>query len=230
MSWDGKEEQICGRKFINYLSSYTVAWIYSMTWIIKYRNLSNNFAWIQGCNNPIAMARAAGPAPVTGPTIRDYLNRDRPSLWVVMLMSILIYVPVPPSYIPHMLTLNTFVHISHTHAHLHSHTYTLTHLHACTYREEATDIIKSATKKVGSGALAAWEEEQNDVSNNYYAIYNTTPNNSDLILVCLYCMCHKRYREELRRERVKRLGEASGSRGSSKSRDSKKKKKVILFP
>ena len=32
-----------------------------------------------------------------------------------------------------------------------------------TYREEATDIIKAATKKVGSGALAAWEEEQNDV-------------------------------------------------------------------
>lgn len=30
-------------------------------------------------------------------------------------------------------------------------------------REEATGIIKAATKKVGSGALAAWEEEQNDV-------------------------------------------------------------------
>lgn len=34
----------------------------------------------QVCNNPVAMARAAGPAPVTGPTIRDYLSRDRPSL------------------------------------------------------------------------------------------------------------------------------------------------------
>jgi hypothetical protein len=115
----------------------------------------------------------------------------------------------------------------HTHTHTHSfifHTCCI----ACTYREEATDIIKSATKKVGSGALAAWEEEQNDVSD--YVVYNATPNDSDLILVCMYRMCHKRYREELRRERAKRLGEASGSRGSSKSRDSKKKKKVLLFP
>ncbi|XP_064394755.1 protein FAM133-like [Halichondria panicea] len=32
------------------------------------------------CNNPVAMARASGPPPVTGPTIRDYLARDRPSL------------------------------------------------------------------------------------------------------------------------------------------------------
>ena len=33
------------------------------------------------CNNPVAMARAAGPPPITGPTIKDYLGRDRPSLW-----------------------------------------------------------------------------------------------------------------------------------------------------
>ena len=38
----------------------------------------------QVCNNPVAMARAAGPAPVTGPTIRDYLGRDRPSLYVLI--------------------------------------------------------------------------------------------------------------------------------------------------
>ncbi|KAL5476224.1 hypothetical protein EMCRGX_G026140 [Ephydatia muelleri] len=30
--------------------------------------------------NPIAMARARGPAPTSGPTIRDYLSRNRPSL------------------------------------------------------------------------------------------------------------------------------------------------------
>ncbi|XP_071033247.1 protein FAM133 isoform X2 [Parasteatoda tepidariorum] len=29
--------------------------------------------------NPIAMARARGPATSGGPSIRDYLNRDRPS-------------------------------------------------------------------------------------------------------------------------------------------------------
>lgn len=29
--------------------------------------------------NPIAMARARGPVSTGGPSIRDYLNRDRPS-------------------------------------------------------------------------------------------------------------------------------------------------------
>uniref|UniRef100_A0A8C5X102 Family with sequence similarity 133 member B n=1 Tax=Malurus cyaneus samueli TaxID=2593467 RepID=A0A8C5X102_9PASS len=29
--------------------------------------------------NPIAMARARGPAPNSGPTIQDYLNRPRPT-------------------------------------------------------------------------------------------------------------------------------------------------------
>ncbi|CAH3119053.1 unnamed protein product, partial [Porites lobata] len=30
--------------------------------------------------NPVAMARARGPPPSSGPTIRDYLNRNRPTL------------------------------------------------------------------------------------------------------------------------------------------------------
>ena len=30
--------------------------------------------------NPIAAARARGPAPVSGPTIKDYLGRNRMSL------------------------------------------------------------------------------------------------------------------------------------------------------
>ncbi|KFM82340.1 hypothetical protein X975_21317, partial [Stegodyphus mimosarum] len=29
--------------------------------------------------NPIAMARARGPISSSGPSIRDYLNRERPS-------------------------------------------------------------------------------------------------------------------------------------------------------
>uniref|UniRef100_A0A670Y4J8 Family with sequence similarity 133 member B n=1 Tax=Pseudonaja textilis TaxID=8673 RepID=A0A670Y4J8_PSETE len=29
--------------------------------------------------NPIAMARSRGPAPSSGPTIQDYLNRPRPT-------------------------------------------------------------------------------------------------------------------------------------------------------
>ena len=33
-------------------------------------------AWI----NPIAAARASGPKEVTGTTIRDYLDRDRPTM------------------------------------------------------------------------------------------------------------------------------------------------------
>jgi len=33
----------------------------------------------QGYINPIALARQAGPAEHSGPTIRDYLNRPRPS-------------------------------------------------------------------------------------------------------------------------------------------------------
>ena len=43
-------------------------------------------------------------------------------------------------------------------------------------------------------------------------------------------MTYKRYKEELRKQRVKRLGEASGSRSGSKSRDTKKKKKVKFYP
>ncbi|XP_073230358.1 protein FAM133B-like [Porites lutea] len=30
--------------------------------------------------NPVAMARSRGPPPSSGPTIRDYLNRNRPTL------------------------------------------------------------------------------------------------------------------------------------------------------
>lgn len=30
--------------------------------------------------NPIAMARARGPANTSGPSIKDYLGRDRPTL------------------------------------------------------------------------------------------------------------------------------------------------------
>ena len=33
--------------------------------------------------NPIAMARAKGPAPSSGPSIRDYLSRNRPTLYVI---------------------------------------------------------------------------------------------------------------------------------------------------
>ena len=33
-------------------------------------------AWV----NPIALARAQGPPPISGPTIKDYLSRPRPSL------------------------------------------------------------------------------------------------------------------------------------------------------
>ena len=32
--------------------------------------------------NPIAMARAKGPPVVSGPTIKDYLGRNRPTLYV----------------------------------------------------------------------------------------------------------------------------------------------------
>ena len=34
--------------------------------------------------NPIAQARARGPPPSSGPSIRDYLNRDRPTLCVII--------------------------------------------------------------------------------------------------------------------------------------------------
>ena len=33
-------------------------------------------AWV----NPIAAARASGPKEITGTTIRDYLDRDRPTM------------------------------------------------------------------------------------------------------------------------------------------------------
>lgn len=35
---------------------------------------------MQAYMNPIAMARASGPAPTSGPTIKDYLGRPRPTL------------------------------------------------------------------------------------------------------------------------------------------------------
>lgn len=38
-------------------------------------------------------------------------------------------------------------------------------------REEAADIIKAATKQKGSGTLAAWEEEQNDVITCHLQLY-----------------------------------------------------------
>ena len=125
------------------------------------------------------MARAAGPAPVTGPTIRDYLNRDRPSLWVLIsahhdLNSIYTL----PSSRVHSLSPS----LSHTHTHTYHYMYSLNScsIHTIIYREEATDIIKAATKKVGSGALAAWEEEQNDVM-------LSTPQLTTVIL-CLYVL------------------------------------------
>ena len=48
------------------------------------------------------------------------------------------------------------------------------------------------------------------------------------VYLCVTCP-YKHYREELRKERAKRLGEASGSHSSSKSRDSKKMKKKVFF-
>lgn len=48
------------------------------------------------------------------------------------------------------------------------------------------------------------------------------------VCLCVTCL-YKRYREELRKERAKRLGEPSGSRSSSKSRDSKKMKKKVFL-
>ena len=61
-------------------------------------------------------------------------------------------------FLPPVLHMHTYPDTIHT---LNPHTHT--HIHTRVYREEATDIIKASTKKVGSGALAAWEEEQNDV-------------------------------------------------------------------
>lgn len=34
--------------------------------------------------NPIALARASRPSVVSGPTIKDYLGRSRPTLYVVI--------------------------------------------------------------------------------------------------------------------------------------------------
>lgn len=81
------------------------------------------------CNNPVAMARAAGPPPITGPTIRDYLDRDRPSLLVSTMSS----------------SGCAAMHFM------------------CTYREEAAGIIASQHSRKESGALAAYEEQLNEV-------------------------------------------------------------------
>lgn len=81
--------------------------------------------------NPIAMARARGPAASSGPSIRDYLSRERPSLLALPL--------TPPFFCNDTVTL------------------------LC--REDACELISSAQGKgKGSDTLAAWEEEQNDVS------------------------------------------------------------------
>ncbi|XP_055935968.1 protein FAM133-like isoform X2 [Argiope bruennichi] len=90
--------------------------------------------------NPIAMARARGPISSGGPSIRDYMNRDRPS-W-----------------------------------------------------EEVKEILQK--KKEGSKTLAAWEEKMND-----------------------------KFREELRRNREKLLGESSSCESSSSSSSSSSRSK-----
>ena len=41
-------------------------------------------------------------------------------------------------------------------------------VHVYCVREEAEDIIQKSQNKSGSGALAAWEEEMNDVSKYTY--------------------------------------------------------------
>lgn len=60
---NGQERQESGK--CSTKSSFVLYYLYLM-----------NKAWV----NPIAAARASGPKEVTGTTIRDYLDRDRPTM------------------------------------------------------------------------------------------------------------------------------------------------------
>ena len=72
------------------------------------------------------------------------------------------------------------------------------------YREEAADIIKAATKQKGSGALAAWEEEQNDV---IMTMCHPRLNPRNILLYVSLCYMSL---QALQRGTEKRAGQASG--------------------
>ena len=87
-------------------------------------------------------------------------------------------------------------------------------MHGCACREEAAGIIAAQHKRKESGALAAYEEQLNDVRN-----FTRLPFKCSSSYL-------QNYKLELKKRREKLLGADSSHR--SRSKDKKKKSKVRL--